>query len=260
MKTTLSPCSVLKTLTLSLALLGALSGTFSGCAHYQIPVSHLETPESRGIGGIGRIELPGFFHGNDLIETPSLSTPDPDSTESPTPQVQKSFMSSFGFVWGVSDRWDLGIRMTPQAPLTFRFKYQLQGSPQTQTKPGEFSTALSFSPGALWGSLNGQSSSYVSGDLALITGYRWTEASLLIFSPFFSTAQLSGIPLSATTTDSTLAETRGSASVTQFGASLGWQHTLDQLFIRLECTYAKGSLGESRISGLYFGSLLGFDL
>jgi hypothetical protein len=240
----------------SLALLLALTG----CAHYQIPVNHLETPEARGDDGIGRIELSGILQGNDLIEPPSLSTPAPDSTELPTAQVQKTFMGSFGFVWSASDSLDIGIRMTPQAPLTLRLKYQVQGKPQTKAAPGEFSTAISFSPGVLWGGLNGQTTNYFSGDLALISGYRLSEENLVIFSPFIGVAQLTGIPLTGTSATVNNPEALGSASLTQYGAALGLQHTLESMFVRVECTYTKGSFGDAKISGFYLGSLVGFDL
>jgi hypothetical protein len=233
----------------------------TSCAHYYLPVSHLETPEARGTGKIGRVELIGILAQNDLTTKPTLSTPDTPDPDDPNadppdpavPEVQKSYMGAFGFGIPYSDKLDLAIRLQPQSPLTLRAKYQLSGDPETKAAKENLSTAVSFATGILIGTSDGSSTSFYTADLAFISGYRVLDHTLVSLSPFLTFAQLSSPGQNA-------ADTPGSASATQYGICLGYQHQWEDLMLRSEITYAKGSVGESQIGDLFFGALLGLGL
>ena len=243
--------------------LAVLAASLSGCAHYYLPATHLETPEARGSAGIGRLELIGIQSGADLNAPPTMSTPDPESTELSKPQLQSSFANfGFGFMAAVNDRIDIGVRMQPYAPLLFRFKYQVSGVPETSAKARDFSAAIAASTGLLLGS----EVTYFLGDLAVPLGYRAWDRHLFSLSPFLGFASLSGMQVPAASAQPGVkslpatALNPTSASTMQYGISLGYQYSILGLMLRSELAYLKGSLAESQIGGLFLGSLVGFNL
>jgi len=98
------------------------------------------------------------------------------------------------------------------------------------------------------GTSDGASVSYFLADLALPAGYRWRKNHLVSLSPGFRMASLSG---------STLAR---SGSVTQFGASLGYQIELESLILRFEPSWNTGSFGEVQTGGWGFGAAVSFQI
>lgn len=215
-----------------------------------LPASHLETPEVRGKGAVGRVELIGLMAGSDLVATPDTATQSDGST---TATVQKNTNGAFGFVLALSDKFDAGIRLQPQTPMMMRLKYQISGVPEAQAKQGDFSTAVSASPGLLFGGNGTTPVTYFLGDLSFLMGYRIRAEDLISLSPFFSFANLSGLSQNA-------AGTTGAISPNQLGLNFGYQHQIHDLFIRTELSYAKGSVGGSKISGLFLGAMVGLGL
>ena len=228
----------------------------TGCSHYILPVNHLETPEVRGEGKIGRLEGPGIFMGNDLSKSPVMSKADATKGETAVPLVRSGFNTGIGFVKAWSDKIDIGVRFQPQAPFALRFKYQLTGHPEIQSKKGDFSTAVAFAPGFL---MAPNSVSFFSYDMSYIAGYRLGDHHLISLSPFFTSATLSGVR------QNVAGSTGGgpgpdSITANQYGVGLGYQYTVEDLFLRPEIAYAKGSVVDSQVGGFYLGALLGLQL
>ena len=240
-------------------ILGLFLG-LTACSHYQLPVNHLDTPESRGQGQIGRFELLGLSMSNDLSASPSQGSPPAGSTTLPAPKLQVGITPSLGALIGLTDQVDVGVRLEPQAPLSFRFKYQFMGNPETKAAPQDISMAISLAPGILIGSYNGQSTTYFSGDFALLMGYRINNRNLFLITPFLTFGALSGIPLDATVAPGTLNPGVGSGSVLQYGGAVGYQYSLESIFFRGEVAYDLGTFGSSQISGVFAGALFGFTL
>ncbi|MCM2278877.1 MAG: hypothetical protein NDJ89_12450 [Oligoflexia bacterium] len=240
----------------------------SGCAHYNLPASHLETPEARG-GGVGRLELAGVLMGTDLVERPVLSSPDPESGDAPEPEARSAVTPALGFVASLSEKIDLGVRLQPMAPLSVRFKYQLSGAPEASASQGNLSAALAIAPGILVGRSSGSTVTYYSIDLAVPAGYRLGPNHLLSLSPFLTLAGLSGTAETAarapggSSSPAGISATSGAgstASATQYGVGLGYQYMIAPLWFRAEITTAGGSMGDTALGGYFFGVMTGFLL
>lgn len=250
-----------------------------GCAHYVLPANRLETPEARGTSILdstqtdqhdprlsrpfGRVEG-GMLMGIDLIEEPYQGAADAVTGVVPKPEAQPATIAALGFVAGLSDRIDLGIRVTSHAPFSFRFKYQLSGEPELTAKAGNFSTAIVVSPGILIGTYSGgaapTSTMYFSGDISFIAGYRIWNRHLFSLAPFITFGSLSGVPETAADAVHTGRTSPSSASFSQYGAGLGYQYSLETLFLRGEATYTLGAIGQTQLNGIHFGALLGLAL
>ncbi|MCM2324790.1 MAG: hypothetical protein NDJ90_16140 [Oligoflexia bacterium] len=200
----------------------------------------METPEARGVGKAGRIEVAGVLMGTDLNEQPTR--------EGGVPQTQAALVPSLGYAMPVSNQVDVGVRIQPMAPLSLRLKYQFAGTSEAEGKLG-FAAAAVVSPGILLGKNGSTATRLLSFDTAFPLGYRIRERHLFFLAPFFTYASLSGTT-----------ETGATASIFQYGSGLGHQYTLDALYLRTELTLAKGAMGDSTIGDFYFGALFGFLL
>ncbi len=235
----------------SLALAFAL--LFSGCAHYMLPATHLDTPETLGATELGQIEFPALLLGADLNATPTTQVvTDKDGNVTSTYlQGGQGLLAGGGFVLRLGDRTEAGIRVLPLAPLAVRIKHQLAGEDEAHSHRKNFSLAVVGSPGFIAGMGGGSSgsaqASLLSIDAGLIAGYRLWEKHLFTLTPFFTFASLSNAGTTAN-------------SATQFGAGLGYQYQLENFFLRTEAAYTSGSLGTTRIGGIFFGALLGLNL
>ena len=212
----------------------------SACAHYRLPVSRVESPEVRGHPKPIRpavIEPLALLSSSDLEANPSTSTN--SETGITTTSLQTTFTPALGFWASLSERTDLGIRLAPQAPLSFRLKHQLSGAPLSQAREGNFAISILAAPGILFGSGGaGSSASLMVGDLSLLAGYRAWERHLFSLSPFFTFATASGLPVTG---------------ATQYGAALGYQYQYETLLLRLEVALASGSAGSASIGGMHLG-------
>lgn len=255
---------------ITLGLITATAG--SGCATYMLPASHLETPEARGKPNSGRVELFAIQMGTDLLGDAEYVTFEPDEetkvADPPVYRTGQALAGAFGFVMGLDEKIDVGVRIPAQAPLALRFKYQLSGKPETEAAKGNFSTAIAASPGILLGENEGRTTTFFSGDIAFIAGYRVRDRHLLILTPFFNFGSISGVPTTvAQSTETTPTTTTGganastgpgaSASATQYGGALGYQYDIDALIFRTEVAYALGKVGTPEINGVFVGALLG---
>lgn len=244
-----------------------------GCASYYLPATHLDTPEVRGVDPArewgGRLELAAIQGGPNLTGVPTTYQPQPATTDAPMPPVEYRVASSmanysFGYSFPLNEKMDIGFRMQPSAPLLFRFKYQFSGVSELKSEPDAWSFSGVVSPGILLA----PGVTYMSGDFALPVGYRAWKKYLFSIWPYFSFASLSGvaIPAAAAVTGvaslpAASATTAASASASQYGAALGYQYNSGNLFWRGELSYLLGgSLGGSKIAGIYFGGLLGLSL
>jgi hypothetical protein len=232
-------------LTLSMSVL-------SGCAHYYLPVSQLETPEATGPDRIGRLELVGIQSGVDLISTPTQQPTDPKTGKTPDPTLSESPINYvFGATLAVTRELDVGIKIEPFAPLVLRGKYQFMGDPESQADAGNFSISGSASGGLLFSTYQGNGVSFFSFTGAVIGGYRIWKHHLASLSPFFNVAGLSGVGTP-------------SGTGTLYGASLGYQYDAEALIVRAELTWCAGSFSQETGSvnpgGFYPGLLMGLKL
>ena len=199
----------------------------------------------------GRFEALGYTGSLDLTADAFKMPREATDTGPDTYALTDNMLHFFsGFTVGITDRFDLTGRYYTSAPLTLRGKYQLSGKSESETEPGEFSTALSGGFGLL---LAPESTVFYLTDLAFLAGYRPWKRHLVWLSPHLALAGLSGV-----------FETDGSA--TQLGAGLGYQYTTESLFFRFESTVLTGSYsaaqgtpdGKADIAGFFFGALVGF--
>jgi len=247
-------------------LFGFAVGIFSsllGCAHYYLPANHLETPESRG-AGTGRLEWVNFGGASDLTALAKRPSPDPETGEQGSPQVQKAFpIYSFAFSFPVAEKMEAGIRIIPYAPTMLRFKYQFTGLPESEAKKGNWAASVASSAGLLLaqGTSGKEGVSYYLFDLAVPVGYRVLDHHLVSLTPFFSLGGISGVALAAGYTERvTTSQVVTSTSFNQYGAGLGYQYNILSLFFRSELAYLKGSLLNSEIGGISFGVSTGLTL
>lgn len=247
-------------------LVSAAAPGLTGCAHHYLPATMLESPEVRGDGTLGRVEALGLQSGPDLNATPLRVQTDDTGASPPTYQLQSTYLNpSLGFVKSFSDRWDIGLRMQAYAPLTFRAKYQLSGASESKADRGNIPISVAFGGGLLMGG-GEPSTSYFAGQFMLTGGYRLNAKHLFSLAPFFTFGSITAATL-ATPTSTTAAAASGtaaastSASASLYGLGLGYQYTLEALFLRGEISYLLGgSFGESKISGIYMGTMLGLNL
>lgn len=231
---------------LRLAIVVIGTALSSGCAHYYFPVNRLDVPESRGLGQIGRLEVAGTQMGT-YITAPSVYSL-PDEGEEAEPQLQTSYLNYHaGFSVGVTEQLDLGARLQIGAPFLIRAKYQFYGDSETKSQKGNFSAAVAASGGALLG----RGHLYYMGDAALLGGYRFAARHLVSAGTSFGLAGLSGVE-----------DYEGSGN--QLTLFLGYQYTIQSIFLRLEIAYVptgtwKNQL-ESNITGGYGAAMLGLLL
>jgi hypothetical protein len=240
------------------ALLVACTAPLAGCSHYLLPVSRLETPEVPGPGRLGRAEA-AVRLGTDLMSTPSLSHPSAESGDSPEARLSSALVPGADFSIGLAERWEAGVRLQPQAPLEFRGKYQLSGPPESRAARGDFSAAAVAGLGLLLGSQGAASTSYLLVEGALPLGYRLSARDLLLLTPFFSSASLSGAALPTLSPSGVSGQVTGGGG-TQLGVGAGYQRTWEALTLRGELSWFQGSLGDSRFGGISAGASLGLNL
>lgn len=236
-----------------------------GCAHYTLPVSHLETPESRGLGRMGRWELIGILSGTDLNAQPTRyqaaknwMNPD-ESPSTPPVRPQQSFANyAMGFMLPIAEKIDVGIRFQPYAPLLIRGKFQWMGQSEAKAETNQFAVAVSAMTGVMLGKgSNNASFSYFIMDGALPLGYRMSDKHLVSLTPYLTMVSISNMPVALATLQN--ANTY-SASVTQYGWALGYQYTLESLMVRMELAFNYGILLDTSIQNLYYGALVGLQL
>jgi hypothetical protein len=242
--------------TLRLARHAALAlltpAVLTGCAHYYLPTNQLDTPETIGPDRVGRLELISFQSGPDLIAEPETQSTDPETGKTPDPVLPMS-LPNFGFgAWVKVDRdIDVGLRIQPFAPVLARAKYLLYGEPESKSDVGNLTAAVAGQLGLLLGSFEGESVAYYSGQTSLLGGWRFAQRHLLSLAPFLGFANISGVGTS-------------SGSSFRFGAGLGYQYTIEDLFLRAELTWAAGSVsqqsGSVNAGGFFPGAMLGFKL
>jgi hypothetical protein len=224
----------------------------SGCAHYYLPASQLETPESVGPERIGRIELLGIQSGTDLIATPQQQAPDPVTGTKPDPALETAPVNYVFGAWvAINPKLDLGIRFAPEAPVLARAKYQLYGEPESTARAGNWSASVSGSGGALLSTYNGSGVTFYEAIGSLIGGWRFGDHHVASLAPFFCYSGLSGVGIA-------------SGSGSRFRASLGYQYDVESLLLRAELTWASGSFaqqtGSANAGGIFPGAVLGLKL
>jgi hypothetical protein len=224
----------------------------SGCAHYYLPASQLESPETVGPDRIGRLELVGIQSGTDLLTAPTKQAADPTTGTVSDPVLSSSLINyAFGVTLAVTPVLDVGIKLEPFAPLLARAKYQFIGDPESKAHVGNLSLSASGSGGLLLARYNANGVTFYSFNAAVIGGYRLFEHHLFSLAPFFNLAGISGID-------------PASGSATLYGASLGYQYDAEALILRGELTWASGSVsqsaGSANAGGFFPGLLIGFKL
>ncbi len=202
-----------------------------------------------GTGRPGRLEWLTLQQGSNLTDPSILSTPKVDSGESPKPELQRSWVNyAFGLSRTVADKVDLAIRIQPYAPLGISTKYQFLGESEDKAKQGDFSAAVQGGAGLLLGTSGSSNTSYYLFEGALSGGYRPWRSHLFSLSPFFTLAGLSGVSGAS------------SGSISQYGVALGYQYSLEALFVRVEVSWLTGSYGPSSLGGYFGGAMVGFVL
>lgn len=237
-------------------LFSALAAT--GCSHYALPINRLESPESLGAHASGQLELLGLRSGANLTDPPTQDAPDATTGAVADPRLGTSLLSpSLGAWGGISERFDVGIRLGPKAPLLLRGRWQFTGEPASRAAAGNFSFAAIGGFGLYRGSVAGQSGT--SLDAGLIAGYRLADQHLLFGGPFFGMASVGGV---------TRAQASGTGTVTgpgvsgsAFGAGVGYEYWLQSFLpLRVELAYASGSSGEAKLGGISLGFLVAYPL
>jgi hypothetical protein len=224
----------------------------TGCAHYYLPASQLESPEAVGPDRVGRLELAGIQSGTDLMIKPTPGSPDPTTGAVPDPSLS---MTPANYVFGawvsLNPKLDLGVRFSPFAPPVVRIKYQVYGEPESTAQVGNWSASLNGTGGFLFGSLDGVGVTFYTATAAVIGGYRFAEHHVASLAPFFNLAGISGVGTA-------------SGSGNRLGASLGYQYDIESLLLRAELTWATGSVsqtaGSAKMGGFFPGALVGFKL
>ncbi len=233
----------------------------AGCATYSLPAVRLESPEATGRIHQAELEPLALVSGTDLVSSPVWSQADPEAGTPSEPFAQGTLKPAVGGVFGITERLDVGLRISPQTPPLLRAKYQLSGAPETELRRGNIPVSLAVAAGFLSGQMDGRSTSFVVFDLALPVGYRLNEFHIFYLSPFFGIGSASGLTQSAAQSTPAAAPAGGvSASASQYGAGLGYQFDLKYLDVRAELAYAMGSIEATKIQGLNFGLLFGFEL
>ena len=156
-------------------------------------------------------------------------------------------MSREGRIWTLATMWlmwDMGIRLQPYGPLSFRVRAQWVGEPEARATNG-FSMGTSMTVGALIGRAGQDSVFLYQWDLAVPLGYRLGKAHVVTLFPFLGIGGLSGAY---------------NTSVVQYGGGLGHHWEFGAIVLRTEIVYALGSAGTDRISALNIGAALGFQL
>ena len=237
----------------------------SGCAHYTLPGTPLESADTLGPGPqVARIEALNTQSGSILTDAPKgeglqLSPAQP----------------AFGTWISLKPDLDVGIKIQPMAPSLLRAKYQIyRSTPDSATpelrKQGTtlikhlpllgriaipyfpVSIAAVLGAGGLWGVSNGKSTSFTLAQVALPVGIRWKDRHSLSLAPYFQIMSLSGVDTY-------------SGSGTRLGTSLGYEYRNEALFVRLELGWAfSGSISQSNgshtLTGYFPAALIGFTL
>ncbi len=249
------------------ALASCLAVTFllSGCAHYQLPVSELESSEVSGRKGIARLEALSIIGGSDLINEPTADPPTQEEIEAGDTtteyKVGGSWSAGWGILVGIGERSEIGARFSTQGPFTLRYKHQWLGLNRSDAPKGNLSSSLVLAPGFLLGQSDGRSTQFYAIRVSNPFGYRLGPSHLLLLSPFFAWGSVNGVPRTAGDTDATQIPSDGtSGSATQYGAGLGYEYEVMDLLARAEISYALGSMGEAKIGGFFVGAQLGFRI
>src|SRR5262245_46378428 len=104
----------------------------TGCAHYYLPASQLETPETLGPEQVARLEILGIQSGTDLVSEPQIQPTDPETGKTPDPTLEATPANyTFGAWININPQLDIGVRFEPYAPALVRVKYQLMGDPES---------------------------------------------------------------------------------------------------------------------------------
>jgi hypothetical protein len=236
--------------------LGVLLAFPSGCAHYYWPASQLESPEvtgnAWGEGRIGHLEPLSIQSGTDLIEPAEIQRPDTFTGETADPILSSSLINyAFGTTLAITPEIDVGVRISPFAPVLARGKYQLYGDPESKAQPGNLSLSAAAAVGFLLATFDGESVAFYTGNASLIGGYRFFKSHTVSFSPVLSLAGISGV---------------GTASGTglRYGAGVGYQYDAEALVWRVELIGLSGSFSQStgptQAGGFFPGMLLGLKL
>ncbi len=226
-----------------------------GCATY-LPQLHLESPEATGSEKVGRAELAGTQGGFNLAGAAEIHTPSADAdgnVGADVPYLQTSWANYFiGFVKGLGDSWDLGLRIQPNAPLLIRVKYQFLGEPESRAQQWNFSLSGLVSPGFTMGPGAGASPMlFFSVDAAVLAGIRFNDNHLLWLAPHFTFASVSGLATTAAAATGT---------VLGYGGGIGYQLTILGFFGRAEFVWSWGSAGPSQASTPTLGAVLGLRI
>jgi len=230
----------------------------TGCAHYTLPEGRLDSPETRGQTGLGRLELLRIEPSTNLTAAPSPARTDPETGVLGKPAMKRNLAHpSASFSAGLGEGWDAGITLHPSAPFALRAKRQLSGLSEPQAAQGNFSTALTGGAGILLGSSSGNSVVYWLADFAFLAGYRIWERHLFSIAPSVTLASLSG-PTLPVEVGATSGIGGDSASATSFGAALGYQYNLEGMRLRSEISWKTGSFGQAKLGG--FGMAGSFGL
>ncbi|MGE4105944.1 MAG: hypothetical protein AB7F66_01945 [Bacteriovoracia bacterium] len=240
----------------------------AGCAHYYLPINQLETPEVRGEGEVGRLELAGLSTSTNLIDEPGYLPADEEAGATAEYHAQRGFTPFVGFVAKVMHEMDLGVRFSPSAPMFIRMKYQFAGEPESLAKEGNISAAVLVAPGLMLGREGDNSTRIIAGNFAVLGGYRISENHLTSLAAFYTFGTVSGVSQTAARDNVTAAvpttatSTAGgvSASASQLGIALGHQYSAEALFIRLELALVTGSMSETKLGGMSLGGVVGLQL
>lgn len=201
-----------------------------------VPSSLLETGETRGKVGGGRIEALGNAAGYSVKINPGQNTSKPSS----------SFFTPFsGFNFALTPNLDVGIRIQWGAPFLLRAKYRFTGTDETKREEGAWSAAAVPAAGVTFGSFGVPdfSATYTQFGAGFVVSYRISAAWLVGPTLEFQTISFSGDGASL------------SGSVIVYGAHAQWEG--EDLFIRLEPSKQSANIGGGNKSNYAFGLLGG---
>lgn len=223
-----------------------LMNSIAGCAYVYVPSTRLETPETVGRGRLGRLQVFGVQSGPNLVSAAVTQATNATTGVTPAPVLQNAVLQPFlNFEFGLEDEWDLGVRLQPYGPLSFRVRRQWVGLPEARAQKG-LSVATSVTLGGLLGRVGSDSFFLYQADFGLPAGYRLGKGHVLAVVPFLGLGGVSGGTLGR--------------SVVQYGAHLDHHWEFGSVVVSSELGYAWGVSGSDQISSIQWGAALGFSL
>lgn len=229
-----------------LALVAAALAVSSCSVMIKTPMTRFESPEVRGKPG-GLDAMVGYQGRSEVVLTPSIISR-PPSMDTPTMDSPGHRLMAEGAV-GLGKNFDINLTF-PEARLGV--KYQILGAPYEDAEAGNIPLAISTSIAAVKeeetsGSRNFKLKEVVT-DLALIGGYRFDN--LMIYGgPFllWDIAQTDYNPGALTQ----------KKTMRVYGANLGLEVLLNEMYARAEFAGTKSRLGTMNVGKGTYGIAAG---